>query len=258
MNDLPESEVLLASTVKFLVEGGNQEEAAALAACTITYEAGESYFSGEHYIQSVNVVITGPRAAYELFQDRSRFMTLDAQDDITHTTPRAELMNALNALLPTLSPVSNIILKAELVTPTDNWRTELLAFMQGVSNQATGFKPKHLWNNLGFRSATEVKIAEALERKGVMFLPNCMARLGSPGDRKNREADFMIFQGGKVGILEVDGEPFHPPTRTVQDHERDRLFKVHGIKVVEHYDATRCFGTPDAVIDEFLSILAAT
>jgi hypothetical protein len=26
-----------------------------------------------------------------------------------------------------------------------------------------------------------------------------------------------------LGILEVDGEPFHPPSRTTADHTRDRI-----------------------------------
>ena len=55
--------------------------------------------------------------------------------------------------------------------------------------------------------------------------------------------------------MEVDGEPFHPPSRTVQDHERDRLFKAHGITVVEHFDAGECFEKADGVVQGFLEIL---
>jgi very-short-patch-repair endonuclease len=61
-----------------------------------------------------------------------------------------------------------------------------------------------------------------------------------------------------VGILEVDGEPFHPPTRTVQDHERDRLFRDHGIRVVEHFDASQCFEAPDKVVERFLRLLLSS
>ena len=111
------------------------------------------------------------------------------------------------------------------------------------------------WNNLGFRSASEIKIAQALDKAGVLFLPNCKARLGSGEDRLNREPDFLVCHNGKWGILEVDGEPFHSLTRTVQDHERDRLFKIHGITVAEHYDASKCFNNPDEVVNEFLRIL---
>ena len=71
----------------------------------------------------------------------------------------------------------------------------------------------------------------------------------------NREPDFLVCLGGKWGILEVDGEPFHPASRTVEDHERDRLFKQHGIRVVEHFDATKCYEAPQTVVKKFLEIL---
>ncbi len=125
--------------------------------------------------------------------------------------------------------------------------------LRQVSNQ--GIKAPYQWNGLYFRSKTEIKIAEALDRAGVLFYPNCKARLSSSVGREGKETDFLVFHQGKWGILEVDGEPWHPPSRTVHDHERDRLFKVHGIRIVEHYDATRCWEQPDRVVQEFLEIL---
>jgi len=116
-------------------------------------------------------------------------------------------------------------------------------------------KSARVWNNLRFRSASEVQIAQALDRAGVLFLPNCKARLGLPESRRNREADFLVGYEGKWGILEVDGEPFHPPSRTAEDHERDRLFHDHGILVVEHFDANKCYENPDDVVRRFLEIL---
>ena len=92
-------------------------------------------------------------------------------------------------------------------------------------------------------------------RTGVLFFPNCKARLNTPEGRDNEEPDFLVCYNGKLGILEVDGEPWHPASRTVHDHQRDRLFKVHGIRVVEHYDAKRCSEQPDLVVQEFLEIL---
>src|SRR5207249_11659060 len=100
--------------------------------------------------------------------------------------------------------------------------------------QAVDAKAAWTWNNLRFRSASETKIAAALDKvQGVWFLPNCRGRVGAPEDRKNREADFLVCHKGKWGILEVDGEAFHPPSRTTEDHERDRLFKLHGMIVME-------------------------
>lgn len=124
---------------------------------------------------------------------------------------------------------------------------------RNVHNQGIG--ARYTWENLRFRSKEEVEIAEALERAGVLFSPNCKVRLNTPEGRDNEEPDFLVCYNGKLGILEVDGEPWHPPSRTVHDHERDRLFKVHGIRVVEHYDASRCSEQPDLVVQEFLEIL---
>lgn len=121
------------------------------------------------------------------------------------------------------------------------------------SNQ--GINAPYQWSGFYFRSKTEIRIAEALDRAGVLFYPNSKARLNKAQARINKESDFLVFQAGKFGILEVDGERWHPPSRTVDDHERDRLFKAHGIRIVEHYDATRCWNEPDKVVQEFLEIL---
>jgi very-short-patch-repair endonuclease len=111
------------------------------------------------------------------------------------------------------------------------------------------------WNNLRFRSATEIRIAHALDRAGVLFLHNCKARLGRASNRQNREADFLICHKGRWGILEVDGDAFHPPTRTAEDHERDRLFQSHGILLVQHFAASECWENADGVVRKFLDLL---
>ena len=68
-----------------------------------------------------------------------------------------------------------------------------------ISNQAQEIskdRPIYTWNNLRFRSQTEIRIAEAFERKKVLFLPNCGARLGFR-ERQNRESDFLVCCEGK-------------------------------------------------------------
>jgi hypothetical protein len=153
-----------------------------------------------------------------------------------------------------------LVVKASLVPITEQWRHELLALLRGdhVTNQGLPFSPERpvlTWNGLRFRSGSEVRIAEALERARVLFLPNCMARLGF-SHRENREADFLICQKGKWGILEVDGLLSHPASRKVDDDERARLFKAHGIRLVEHFDAGNCLENADGVVKRFLSLLA--
>jgi hypothetical protein len=123
-----------------------------------------------------------------------------------------------------------------------------------VSNQGAHEVAVHGWNELRFNSETEIRVASALERAGVLFLPNCLARLGPPNGRVNREADFLICHEGIWDILEVDGQPFHPASLSAQEHERDRLFKAHGILIVEHFDAARCFSDADGVVRDFLQV----
>jgi uncharacterized protein YjbI with pentapeptide repeats len=112
----------------------------------------------------------------------------------------------------------------------------------------------HTWERLRFRSKTEIKIAEALDRTGVLFVPNSLARLTTPKGRANKEADFLICYNGKWGVLEVDG-PFHTAERRVEEQERERIFKKNGIKVVERFDAERCYNNPDEVVQEFLHMI---
>ena len=121
-----------------------------------------------------------------------------------------------------------------------------------ASNQ--GINGRYKWNNFYFRSKTEIKIAEALDRTGVLFYPNSKARLNKADLRVNKESDFLVFHSGKFGILEVDGRNYHQIA--ADDHERDRLFKRHGIRVIERFDATRCWNEPEQVVQEFLEILS--
>jgi very-short-patch-repair endonuclease len=112
------------------------------------------------------------------------------------------------------------------------------------------------WLGMQFRSKTERRIAEALERAHVAFIPNARGRFGVTTDhRESREPDFLVIDGGKLGILEVDGDVAHPPGSAANDHARDRLFKQHGIRVVERFPATECWEEADRVVAEFRLLL---
>lgn len=112
------------------------------------------------------------------------------------------------------------------------------------------------WQELWFRSQAEVCIAEALDRANVLFTPNASIRLGvSPDHRDNVEVDFLVIAGRKVGVLEVDGAPWHPPARADEHHERDRRVKEHGVAVVERYASDACTAMPDDVVASFLRLL---
>lgn len=240
-----DSDVLVASAARFLIDGGEEDAANVLLACRVNaYESGDTWYVGDETHYALHIEVHGPRAAY------------DALSDDRSILGRA-IRNAIRATLPSDTYIKHFTVHAERVEIDANWQAELLEIARGrgVSNQGPRDQSTRLWNNLRFRSESEIRVARALDRAGVLFLPNCKARLGMSDNRANREPDFLVCKDGKWGVLEVDGEPFHPPSRTVHDHERDRLFRAHGIKVVEHFDASRCFEDADSVVAEFLSIL---
>ncbi len=110
------------------------------------------------------------------------------------------------------------------------------------------------WQHLYFSSISEAKIAQALDRAGVLFFPNCVGRLTTIQGRRNRECDFLVCNEGVWGNLEVDGEPFHPPSRATEDHKRDGFFLDHGVWV-HRFDSNECFNSPDDVVRRFLERL---
>ena len=243
-----EDEVVLASAARYLVDGGEEDAASVLLSCTLDFwESGDTWYVGDETHSALHVKLTGPRAPYDMLSDASHPITI-------------AIHKALAAVLPEKTYIKHFTAHVQHVPIDPNWREELLEIARGVGvhNQAAQGKALRVWNNLFFRSQSEIRVAEALDRAGVLFLPNCRSRLGGAGSRENREADFLVCHEGRWGILEVDGETFHPPTRTVQDHARDRLFRGHGIKLVEHFDATECYQQPDAVVAKFLELLAKT
>jgi hypothetical protein len=237
--------VIQASAARFLIDGGQEDAANVLLSCRLrTWDSGDSWFVGDEQTLAVHVELTGPRAAYDLLRLSSHPVT-------------EAIKGAIQAVLPSDRYVKHLTAHAELVDLDPDWRTELLEIARGrgVHNQAIQNQTGLSWKNLRFRSKSEIRVAQALDKAGVLFLPNCLARMTAPDGRKNREADFLICCDGKWGILEVDGEPFHPPSRTVQDHERDRLFKGHGIQVIEHFDSVECYEHPEVVVQTFLNLL---
>jgi hypothetical protein len=242
--EISKDDRILASAARFLIDGGEEDAASVLLSCSLdVWASGDIWFAGDEVHSALHVKLTGPRAAYEVLSDSSHEIAVQVQ-------------RALDAVLPADTYIKHFTVHAELIDIDPDWRIELLEIARGrgIHNQAVREAPR-TWRNLRFRSESEIRIAQAFERAEVLFLPNCMARLGPAEDRKNREADFLVCAGGKLGILEVDGEPFHPPSRTVQDHQRDRLFREHGIRMVEHFDASECFEKPDAVVERFLRLL---
>lgn len=254
--NLPPAERILADAVDYLIRMEQREAARVLLSCSmyVWEDTTFEYDPNNFFDGSIDVRLTGPVEISNLLSS-------------SRTPPhplRSVIQDALMMSLPCFYDVGKMDVSpgANIFDPT--WRNQLLektyetgAREQQVDNQGNDdYGNKILtWNTLRFRSETERRIAAALEVAGVMFLPNCRVRLGPPDNRVNREGDFLICHEGKWGVLEVDGEPYHPPSRKAQEDERDRLFKLHGVRVIEHFDAKQCFEAPTEVVKQFLAIL---
>jgi hypothetical protein len=273
MDEQERDDQLLASAIQFLLDGREEKAAAVLLSCTLAYkedrwinEEDVPYMEqGKEMPWNITPVIwlTAPRAAYDILGaiNHRNYYEPEFRAEYGWGPPENfgisdSIVNAFRALL---RGRTKFVIRAMMVNINDHWRQELLALLRGdhVTNQGLQFSsqtPVLTWKGLRFRSGGEVRIAEALERAQVLFLPNCMARLGF-SNRENREADFLICHRGKWGILEVDHPFTHPPARKVDDDERARLFKAHGIRLVEHYDTGECLENADGVVKPFLYLL---
>ena len=111
-----------------------------------------------------------------------------------------------------------------------------------------------VYNEMKFGSQAEIRIAQELEQRAVLFFPLPLAVRSETGTlyKDHREVDFLICDEGVWGILEV---AYHP-NRFEQDSEKDMWFKRSGVLYVEHYTAERCYKQSEKVVAEFLEVLA--
>ncbi len=221
-----------ASAVQFLIQENEKDAAIAFLACTFELTTWDSEYEHTTY----NALLRGPRWVYDVICDENHSTTLAIE-------------KALNAVMPWDCSVKRILVRANFVDIEPGWKGQMLDIALGKVAHNQGIEIKNqamiIWQNLRFRSESEKRLAEALDRAGVLFIPNCFARLTTAEGRKNKEPDFVVCHKGRWGIIEVDGEPFHPPSRTVDDHKRDRDFRKYGIQVVEHFDARECYQQSD-------------
>ena len=231
-------EQLLASATSFLIDGQEFYEASILLLCKIETSIDNEYRDRTEIV----VELAGNRAIYDILQNQKDSATV-------------AINRAFDAVMPTGYVVTYIRPRVELPNFGPDWRSQLQEVVEGkvALNQCLPIqdKPRYPWENLLFRSPYEIAVAKALDEHQVLFLPNCMARFTK--EQKNREADFLVCYDGKWGIIEVDGETYH--LSAAKDHERDRLFRSHGIRVIERFTADQCIKDPKGVVRQFLDLL---
>lgn len=117
------------------------------------------------------------------------------------------------------------------------------------------------WGGMYFRSNSEIRIAEELERRGILYFANCQGRMSaenSPVTAQSKfftgrvEVDFLVCSQGKLLALEVDGQHHRSDAQVEIDRQRDRLLLKQGIPTIR-FSAKDCTQKPEDVVTELLS-----
>lgn len=153
--------------------------------------------------------------------------------------------------------------RIKLIDVETNWKSKVQELIlnctkvnQGlISNFSFDKAGKKLfsYNELNYASQSEIRIAQELENRNVLFFPLAVGVRAETGNNfeDHREVDFLVCDNGIWGILEVS---YHP-NRFEKDSEKNLWFKKSGILCIENFTAEKCYKTPNIVVDEFLNVL---
>lgn len=232
---------LLFNVSQILISRGELESAGLLAGLPFELTSGMNHFGDEFTVLSTSVGL-------------QQYEYLRAGID------NKELVNFFSIIASTINELHQgifvrfIVAYLDQTQPSDNWHTELVNSIAALtSNQALfTFKDsrKIVHHGLNFRSQSEIKIFDALIKRGLLILPLPVAVMGR--HRLYKEPDFVVCYNGKVGILEIHGDKWHPPETAAKEHERRREFARLGVNVYEIFGADRCLAAPDKVVEDFL------
>jgi very-short-patch-repair endonuclease len=115
------------------------------------------------------------------------------------------------------------------------------------------------WGGMYFRSESEIRVAEELDKQGLMFFANLRGRVNnvtaplSKNQSTGRlELDFLVFKNGQCLSLEVDGSHHEKSDQKLRDYARDRLLLKEQINTVR-FTANECYEYPELVVQEIIS-----
>jgi hypothetical protein len=117
------------------------------------------------------------------------------------------------------------------------------------------------WGGMYFRSKAEIKVAEQLDKRGVLFFANVRGRISGDGSPVSvnagliglLELDFLVFYKGKCISLEVAGRHHEEQGQVARDYTRDRVLLREGIATAR-FTANECTYQTVMVVDEFLNM----
>src|SRR5262245_57326288 len=80
--------ILLATAVKFLEDGGDQEAADLLRDCRVNaYPSGDTWYDGDETLEALHVEVFGGRQAYDVLNDRGSKITESVRRAIAAAIP---------------------------------------------------------------------------------------------------------------------------------------------------------------------------
>ncbi len=178
MSILPDTNDLVVSAAKFLIEGGDDTLAAAMLSCTVTAFYTERAYRDNYGVDRYHAFLElrGPRAAYDLLNQFGHFINAMDLDEFAEPVPNPgeRVKAAIAALLPHDCTLTEYAVRAEVVTAAPTARGDLLELVHGkaIHNQAISAEQPIIWAGLRFRSEPERRIARAFDAAGVLFFPN--------------------------------------------------------------------------------------
>jgi hypothetical protein len=127
-------------------------------------------------------------------------------------------------------------------------------------NSRNGNEGLKEWGGMYFRSEAEIRLAEELNHRGLMFFANVrgMVNTASSPISKNQttgrlEIDFFVFDGGKCFSIEVDGNHHQQIGQVNRDYARDRLLLKEQIPTAR-FTANECYQQPEQVVSEIIAL----
>lgn len=252
------NEQILASAIRFLIDGNKREAAAILFLCSVDgiYTEKRQNHHGQPCDTEI-IVLRCPRYAYDKLSEGEYHDLGTIYEWYEASEVRTAIENTFKALLPKENVVVEVC--AELVTITSHWREETLEYIKGyrTHNQGTFLQEDKTlrWQSFNFASPAEIEIAKAIEKRKILFLPNCKTRLfNENGASITAYPDFLICHNRKWGILEVDSNYHYNANSAASDRSRDQSFDIYGIRTWR-FDYEECLQKPDEVVSRFLKFL---
>ena len=243
--------------VQYLITLGRKDAAAIAIECEISMVINGEY--DRNWVNKVKIAVPTSSYSYVTSDDELGFFL------------RETLVNVMDGqyyskwdLFLDRDIFNDLTFRILLTEPSEDWKNIIrrLIFAPTDSNQgivsekafARENKSLYLYNEMKFASQAEIRVAQELENRKVLFFPLPLAIRAETGTfyKDHREPDFLVCLDGAWGILEVS----HHSNRYEQDSEKAVWFKNSGILCVEHYTSERCNKETGKVVSEFLATLA--